>query len=163
MQQIERGARNGRNTLDNAQWQQLQQQYATQLNGVLTPEQQQMWSLQTGPAYSFSPNAYFGGQQNDNSQGNQQAVDPTVPKYFPNAAAGGTSRQGTQSASARSAGTAIGTSPVDPNAPKYFPDAAGGTSNQGTQRATNNSAGTPTGNSGATATGSQGTTGGTVR
>ena len=164
MQQIQRGPKNGRNTLDDGQWQQLQQQYATQLNTVLTPEQQQMWSQQTGQAYSFSPNAYFGGQQNDNIQGsNQQAVDPRAPKYFPDAAAGGTSRQGTQTAPGTSAGTATGTSPVDPNAPKYFPDAAGGTSNQNTQSATNQSAGTPTSGSAAPATGTQGTTGGTVR
>ncbi len=163
MQQFQRGARNGQNKFDNGQWQQLQQQYATQLNGVLTPEQQQLWSQQTGQAYSFSPNAYFGEQQNDNIQvTNQQVVDPTVPKYFPDAAAGGTANQGRQTTPGASAGTATGASTVDPNVPKYFPDAAaGGTSNQGTQTPTNKSAGTPTGESAATPTGTQ--TGGALR
>jgi hypothetical protein len=96
-QQMQQLRQNGQNTADPAAWQQLQQQYATQLNGVLTPEQQQMWSQQTGQAYSFSPDVYFGRQQSGNVRvENQQNVDPTVPKYFPSNAAGGTTQPGTQ-------------------------------------------------------------------
>jgi len=94
MQQFRRTG-NGQNNVDPAAWAQLQQQFATQLNGVLTPEQQQMWSQQTGQAFSFSPDVYFGGQQTGNvGVSNQPAVDPTVPRYFPNGTTGPT--QGTQ-------------------------------------------------------------------
>jgi hypothetical protein len=97
LQQFRQGAGNDLSSVDQTQWNQLWQQYGTQLNGVLTPEQQQMWAQQVGQPYMFPPNAYFGGQQSDNVQlQNSPVVDPTVPKYFPNAAAGGTTPQGTQ-------------------------------------------------------------------
>src|SRR5258705_13519707 len=96
LQQFRQGAGNDLSSVDQNQWNQLWQQYATQLNGVLTPEQQQMWSQQTGQRFTFAPSTVFGGQASDVSAQNTTAVDPTVPKYFPNTAAGGTTRQGTQ-------------------------------------------------------------------
>jgi hypothetical protein len=91
-----RRTNNGQNSVDPAAWAQLQQQYATQLNGVLTPEQQQMWTQLTGQSYSFSPDVYFGAQESGNlGVQNQSGVDPTVPRFFPNNGAGAT-QQGTQ-------------------------------------------------------------------
>jgi hypothetical protein len=114
-QQMQQMRQYGQNNVDPAAWTQLQQQYATQLNGVLTPEQQQMWTQQTGQAYSFSPDVYFGGQQSgDVGVGNQQNVDPTVPKYFPNNAAGRTAQPGTQAQPATNqpnTATPLGTPP----------------------------------------------------
>ena len=50
----------------------MQQQYAAQLNGVLTPEQHRMWSQQTGQPYMFSPDVYFGGQSPNVGVGTQR-------------------------------------------------------------------------------------------
>ncbi len=97
LQQFRRGAGNDLQTVDQSQWNQLQQQYAAQLNGVLTPEQQQLWAQQTGQPHMFSPNVYLGEQQAGNIVvDNPPIVDPTVPKYFPDGSARSTTPQGTQ-------------------------------------------------------------------
>jgi hypothetical protein len=48
LQQLSRRTRLNVNSVDPAQWNQLQQLYASQLNGVLTPDQQQQWAQLTG-------------------------------------------------------------------------------------------------------------------
>jgi hypothetical protein len=79
--------------VDRNQWNQMWQQYATQLNGVLTPDQQQTWAQVIGQPFVFSPTVMLGSQQAPGvALENQQVVDPTVPKYFPDANA----PQGTQ-------------------------------------------------------------------
>jgi hypothetical protein len=54
-----RGAGNNANTLTQEQWNQLWQNYTTQVNSILTPEQQQLWSQLTGKPYAFSPDFYM--------------------------------------------------------------------------------------------------------
>src|SRR5204863_5876723 len=50
-----------------------------------------------GQPFTFSPNVVLGGQPTDNIQVDlPPVVDPTIPRFFPNAAAGGTTQQGTQ-------------------------------------------------------------------
>jgi len=74
MQQLRSSGANG-TAVDPAQWAQMQQQFGSQLTGVLTPQQQQIWSQMTGQAYQFSPNAYFNdtsgvpGSQNQTTNG----------------------------------------------------------------------------------------------
>ncbi len=62
LQQFRDKAGNDLGSINQADWARLQQQFATQLHGVLTPEQQQLWLQQTGQPYAFSPNVYFGEQ-----------------------------------------------------------------------------------------------------
>ncbi len=69
-------------SIDQSQWAQLQQQFATQLNGVLTPEQQQLWMQQTGQPYAFSPNVYFEGETaSGNYGGTVQTPTPNQRPY----------------------------------------------------------------------------------
>ncbi len=82
LQQFRRSAGNDLSSVNQEQWIQLQQQYAAQLNGVLTPEQQQIWAQQIGQGYSFPPSVFFGSQPSSNvRENNQPFVDPTLPKY----------------------------------------------------------------------------------
>jgi hypothetical protein len=155
-QQLQQLRQNGQNTADPAAWQQLQQQYATQLNGVLTPAQQRMWSQQTGKAYSFSPDAYYGGQQSGSVEaGTQQTVDPTVPKYFPS----GSAQPATQSTPAT---TQPNTTPSTP--PLGTPPQGSATgANPGGSATGANPGGSPTGaNPGGSATGSASATQGST-
>jgi hypothetical protein len=109
LQQFRRGAGNDLSSVDTTQWNQLWQQYATQLNGVLTPEQQQMWTQQVGQPFTFSPNVYFDGETTGNVRLNESpVVDPTVPKYFPSS---GTT-QGAQPETGTRQATKQGTAPA---------------------------------------------------
>jgi hypothetical protein len=62
LQQFRRGAGNDLSNVDMSQWNQMWQQYATQLNAVLTPDQQQLWTRLVGQPYTFSPNVYLQSQ-----------------------------------------------------------------------------------------------------
>jgi hypothetical protein len=79
LQQFRQGAGNDLGSVDQGQWAQMQQQAMAQLNGVLTPEQQQMWSQQTGQPFSFSPNVYFGTGETANGVNNRtDATDTNI-------------------------------------------------------------------------------------
>jgi len=73
-----RAGNNGQGTVDPTEWAQMQQQFATQLNGVLTPQQQQMWAQQTGQQYNFAPSTFF-----DQQDGNVQQVPVAQPTGTP--------------------------------------------------------------------------------
>jgi hypothetical protein len=69
LQEFRRGVGNDLSSVDSSQWNRLWQQYATQLNEVLTPAQQQLWAQQVGQSFIFSPNVYFGGQLTEKGAG----------------------------------------------------------------------------------------------
>jgi hypothetical protein len=112
-QQLQQLRQSGGQTVDPAQLTQLQQQFATQLNGVLTPEQQQMWSQQTGQAYSFGPQAYFGSQPANNSavQSSGAGASTFSPDGSP---ASGTTGTGVQAGTSPSTVTPQGTTTATP-------------------------------------------------
>ena len=117
LQQYRNSAGSDFNAANQAQWALLQQQYASQLNGVLTPEQQQLWSQQIGQAYSFPPNMYFGNDAATGSAGQQVQPAPgtTVPIQGPENAVlktqtpgttpGASQGQGAQGGSAQGSGS----------------------------------------------------------
>jgi len=112
---------------NNTQWSQLWQQYNASVNGVLTPQQQQMWSQQVGESYPFSANAFTQQQ----AAGNAGNVNGTPPTFTPPVAApepfGGRTTQGR----AGNAGNVNATQPrVTP--PTAAPQPAGGQATQGT-------------------------------
>jgi hypothetical protein len=65
------------NNIDPQQWSTMYNQYWDQINGVLTPEQQQMWRQLTGERYNFSPQYY--GLDNDSYNVEGQYSDGTTP------------------------------------------------------------------------------------
>jgi hypothetical protein len=65
------------NNIDPQQWVALNNQYWDQLNAILTPEQQQMWTQLTGQRYNFAPHMFFTGDESPNVQG--QFSDGTTP------------------------------------------------------------------------------------
>ena len=145
LQQFRRGAGNDLSSVDSAQWNQMWQQYATQLNSVLTPEQQQIWMQQVGQPHVFSPNVVLGDQQSAQSapigEDNRQVVDPTVPKYFPDTTT--TTQQGTQPTTTNQGATTTttqGTSTQGTGTQATGTQGAGGTqgtaTSQGTQGGT---------------------------
>jgi hypothetical protein len=81
LQQFRRGAGNDLGAIDQNQFAQLQQQAMAQLNGVLTPEQQQLWSQQIGQPVSFSPNVFFGAD--DTGSGVNNTRDGNIPRNGP--------------------------------------------------------------------------------
>jgi len=108
LQQFRRGAGNDLSNVDTGQWNQVWQQYATQLNGVLTPDQQQMWTQLIGQPFTFSPNVVLSGQQAPGfAVENPTVVDPTVPKYVPlnNGTQGTVQRQATNPGATTQGGT----------------------------------------------------------
>jgi hypothetical protein len=108
LQQFRRGAGNDLTNVDTGQWSQVWQQYATQLNGVLTPDQQQMWTQLIGQPFTFSPNVVLSGQQAPGfAVENPTVVDPTVPKYVPqtNGTQGTVQRQATNPGATTQGGT----------------------------------------------------------
>jgi Spy/CpxP family protein refolding chaperone len=94
-QQLRRFGRGGNNvnSADPSQWNQMWQQYATTINDVLTPQQQQTWSQLIGQSYTFSPNTMLGPTgtsatpTNSNSRagmasaGQTSTNDATEPKF----------------------------------------------------------------------------------
>jgi hypothetical protein len=61
-QQLAQYNNNGAGTVSNLtpqQWQQVYAQYWSQLNGVLTPQQQQTWAQLTGQQYTFPSTLYI--------------------------------------------------------------------------------------------------------
>ena len=71
---------------------QMYSQYWDQLNGVLTPEQQQTWSQLTGQRYTFSPNMYApqsntnairGDTRNNSGTGSNTIPGTGEPRYIP--------------------------------------------------------------------------------
>jgi len=131
-QQMQQLRQAGGQNADPARWAQLQQQFATQLNGVLTPEQQQMWSQQTGQAYSFGPQAYFGAEPANTSavQSSAAGASTFTPEGNP---ATGTTGSGVQAGTA-APGTAGGTSPTTPQGTQPPSTATQSTTPQGTVR-----------------------------
>jgi hypothetical protein len=104
-QQFRRGLGNNINNLtasQQVQWNQLQNSMMTQLNTVLTPEQQQIWSQMIGQQFSFPPSAFVDGTAS--GQLNGSVATPTRPagpnQFFAPGAAQGTTgqRQATQPA-----------------------------------------------------------------
>jgi len=61
LQQFRRGAGNNLNNVDMTAWNNTWQQYGTQLNSILTPQQQQTWSQLIGQPFTFSPNVFANG------------------------------------------------------------------------------------------------------
>jgi hypothetical protein len=62
MQQLRRAGNDAQ--LTDQQWAQLQAQNMQQLNTVLTPQQQQLWSQMVGQQYNFPSSLYLGNQNN---------------------------------------------------------------------------------------------------
>src|SRR5262249_25597217 len=60
------------------QWSQFWSQYAGQLNGILTPDQQQTWAQLTGRQYVFPQSAFFPQTTTQNNPPN--TVVPAVPR-----------------------------------------------------------------------------------
>jgi hypothetical protein len=60
LQQFRRGAGNDLSSVNMDQWNQIWATYGTQLNTILTPQQQQLWAQQIGRPFVFSPNTVFG-------------------------------------------------------------------------------------------------------
>jgi len=83
LQQFRRGAGNNINNLsaaDQVRWSQLQNSFLTQLNGVLTPEQQQIWSRMVGQPFSFPPSVFVDGSgQLSTPVGTATTPTTTVP------------------------------------------------------------------------------------
>lgn len=65
------------NNVDQQQWAALYNQYWDQVNAVLTPEQQQLWTQFVGQRYTFPPQVYNFDNDFFNNQG--QNPDGTVP------------------------------------------------------------------------------------
>lgn len=106
LQQFRQGAGNNLNTVDMNQWNRMWMQYQNQLNGILTPQQQQIWAQQIGQPFVFSPSVFMPSQSG--FPGQEVSPNPTVPKYVPNSNAA----QGTQpSAGTRSAANPGNTTP----------------------------------------------------
>jgi len=139
LHQLRNGGANG-NSVDSGQWAQMQQQFATQLNGVLSPQQRQMWTQMTGQPFSFSPNSFSGFDD-----------DVQRPRNTSGSTATGTLPNQTGTVGPTVTGTATGS-------------AGAGASNSGTTNGTTGT-GTTTGSAGSTTptNTAQGTQGGTVR
>jgi hypothetical protein len=126
LQRFRRGAGNDLSSVDTAQWNQMWQQYGTQLNTVLTPQQQQTWSEVVGEPFTFSPDVVLGGQTSggiglgDTNQGVQPTTTPPYVLRTPGAGTQGAAQQGTQTRPGASRPATQGT-------------ATQGTGNQGTQ------------------------------
>jgi hypothetical protein len=79
---------NGNNSVNNAalqqQWAQLRSQYQDQLNSILTPQQQQIWSTQVGQAYNFPYTMYF---PQNSTQGTQAVIGDTTNSGSPSGTA----------------------------------------------------------------------------
>jgi len=138
LQQFRRGAGNNLNNVDMTAWNNVWSQFATQLNTVLTPQQQQTWTQLIGQPFAFSPGVM------GNGTGTSGAANMTVNGPSGSAVNPSLRPQG-------QSGTAADTNPVGAT--------TGVTVEQSTTRGTNgNAAGTPTnGTQPSTAT-TQGTT-----
>jgi len=80
LQQFRRGAGNNLNNIDQTAWNNVWSQYATQLNTVLTPQQQQTWSQLVGRPFTFSPSAMGGGATDVTVNG---PGTTTTPNFVP--------------------------------------------------------------------------------
>jgi hypothetical protein len=74
--------------IDPQEWNQIYTQYWNQLNGVLTPEQQQTWMQLTGQRYTFPSNLYVPttrprGANRVPTAPNQVPPGTTEPRYVP--------------------------------------------------------------------------------
>jgi len=138
LQQFRRGAGNNLNNVDMTAWNNVWSQYATQLNSVLTPQQQQTWSQLVGQPYTFSPNVFGNGTTSGTTDvtgtGTGTGAPATNARFFPNGSAG------------RTGGTDTGT----------VPTGTAGTGTSGTGTAGTGTAGTGTTGTGTTGTGTAG-------
>lgn len=103
VQRFQRGAGKNSNSVDQPQWNQMQQQYATMLNDVLTAQQQQALSQLVGQLSTFRPNTMRG------------PTGPTATRTNRNSSAG-TASAGQTSTTGTTAPT-FRTSAVSPNQP----------------------------------------------
>ena len=106
-QLMQAGRGNGTDTnLNNItpdQWSQMYSQYWDQLNGLLTPQQQQAWTQLTGERYQFSPNLYAPQQQyTPGSKGNGAGTVNPGGNVKPNPNPGGIVPYGTTPATGNS-------------------------------------------------------------
>jgi len=101
-EQMQQFRRNSNSNLTPEQWSQLQAQYQQQLTGLLTPQQQQMWSGMVGEQYNFPMEAYIqrdtstqaGGLNQRGAVGNA-ALNDDINQQRNNQRDSGVSRQGT--------------------------------------------------------------------
>jgi len=117
LQQFRRGAGNNINNLsaaDQVRWSQLQNSFLTQLNGVLTPEQQQAWSRMVGQPFAFPPSVFVGSTGSGSGSFQNPVPAPTTSteiKYFPQGTTGQTTAP-TQGTTGQRQATTQGTTPA---------------------------------------------------
>jgi hypothetical protein len=117
LQQFRRGAGNNINNLSaeqQVQWNQLQNSFMTQLNGVLTPQQQQLYTQMIGQPFMFPPSVFVGSTGTTGTS----VTTPVAPsntdiKYFPNGTTTTTQGTGTATTGQRQA-TTQGTTTTTP-------------------------------------------------
>ncbi len=108
-QQLRQFEVNGNFNLAPNQWSTMYNQYWNQLNGILTPQQQQIWLQLTGQRYPFPANTYFG--QAGNATGNvlRNGIGPVSPGGSSTVGGGATNTGGSTSQTGGTS-TASGTS-----------------------------------------------------
>lgn len=170
LQQNEGAGTNG--NVSQAKWNAMMSKYYDELNGILTPQQQQTWSQLTGQRYNFPSNLYMNNMSGGSGNLASRPIAPnTEPRFFPTngTTANGTTSthtNGTSTNNPSSTTTATGTSSTGASGSASGNSSGIGTSGTSTNGTSVNNPGsttTPTGSSSTGTTGSAGAgTGGTT-